>query len=126
MGLMSNSAVSKMPSGYGNRSGKGKRKSMGKYGGGGTGNAVDSALRWLAEHQEADGSWDCDKYGGDKANADPAVTAWALLAFMGAGHSTEFGKYRDNVRRAVDWLITQQAATGCIGPLSYQGVLLSG
>jgi hypothetical protein len=110
---------------YGFRTGGGKRRTTMKNGGSkGSTNAVEWALRWLAAHQESDGRWDCKKYGGGGHGGDDvAVTSMALLAFLGDGHSTKFGKYRRNVRSAVEWLLTQQAENGCIGPHRYTGGL---
>ncbi|MCK6471801.1 MAG: zf-HC2 domain-containing protein [Planctomycetes bacterium] len=77
-----------------------------------TESAVDKALEWLAKHQEADGHWDSTKYGGK--NTDLACSGWALLAFLGAGHTEKVGKYKENVQRAVTWLIAQQDNTGLL------------
>jgi len=115
---------------FGFRSGGGKRNAVARGGGSRqTESAVDLALQWLAEHQEKDGHWDCVKYEGGKMphgkngvfpaiegnNGDEAVTALATLAFLGAGNSTQFGKYQTNVARAVYWLRAQQQANGSIG-----------
>jgi Ca-activated chloride channel family protein len=57
-------------------------------------------LRWLARTQNVNGSW-----------ADDAeMTAAALLAFVRAGHTTNSGHYRQQVRRAIGWLRTAPAA----------------
>jgi len=75
---------------------------------------VNRALVWLARHQEPDGHWDAAKYGGQKT--DVGVTGLALMAFLGDGHcEITRTKFTDNVRRASRWLISQQAADGCIG-----------
>jgi hypothetical protein len=102
---------------FGNRNGGG-RKLMVKRNGGSkaTESAVDSALRWLAYHQEPDGHWDCVKYGGgadwNNVNGghhyDTAMTGLALLAFLGAGHTEKVGEWKDNVQRAVAWLKSAQ------------------
>jgi hypothetical protein len=104
---------------FGKRTGGGKRRAL-AIGGGGpkTQNALNSGLRWLAEHQEEDGHWDCQKYGG--ANHDVSVTALALLAFLGNGNSCKFGDYKDNVARATYWLLQQQKPNGCVGPHRYE------
>jgi uncharacterized membrane protein YgcG len=96
---------------FGNRNGGG-RKLMVKRNGGSpaTESAVDRGLEWLAYHQEADGHWDCVKYGGIKA--DTSMTGLALLAFLGAGHTEKTGKYKENVKLAVDWIIAHQNAEG--------------
>ena len=52
--------------------------------------------------------------GGAGRNADTGVSALALLAFLGAGHSHVQGEYRDTVRRGVDFLLRSQAADGSL------------
>ncbi|MFC1462068.1 prenyltransferase/squalene oxidase repeat-containing protein [Verrucomicrobiota bacterium] len=93
---------------------------MGRSGGFETRTAVDSSLRWLALHQEADGHWDCAKWdeedvtyeeaqavkGGEKH--DTGVTAFALLAFMGGGQTIRKGEYRANIMRGFEYLLKQQ------------------
>ena len=103
--------------------------------GNGTPNAADdailAALRWLARHQEPDGSWSSrpvDHHcttNGKLPCADPShtrepvgmngfdigVTGLALLAFSGAGYTHNTGEYRELrqcVRRGLDWLLAQQ------------------
>lgn len=86
-----------------------------------TENAVDRALRWLAMHQSVDGSWDCATFGGGQH--DTAVTALALLAFLGNGNSSRFGTYRRNVAAAQGWLLRQQRADGHVGPFRYEAAI---
>ena len=75
--------------------------------------STDLAAQWLAYHQEADGHWDATKYGaGNKV--DTAVTAMGLLALLRSGSSPKSGIYKDNVQRAVDWLMAKQQASGLI------------
>ena len=99
---------------FGNRGGGGRKLMVKRHGGSkATENGVDSALRWLAYHQETDGHWDAKKYAaGEKT--DTAVTSLALLAFLGAGHTEKVGEYKDCVKRAVEWLKNKQAANGLI------------
>jgi len=106
---------------YGWRDGGGKRRAIGRFGGNqATESAVLAALMWLARHQEADGHWDSRKWGavGSKgvgwgdACFDESVTGLALLAFLGAGHTSRAGKFRNNVKRAVDWIISKQRPEG--------------
>ena len=75
--------------------------------------AVDLASQWLAFHQEADGHWAAMKYGAAR-KSDTMVTALAALALMRAGNSPHFGVYRQNVSRAIAWLISKQNADGLI------------
>lgn len=73
--------------------------------------SVDAALAWLAASQEADGHWDSVKHGA-QVNADLDHTAFALLAFLGAGHTEKVGAHKPTVARAVAWLKSRQAASG--------------
>jgi len=110
---------------YGYRDGGGRKRAVARFGGSpATESAVDAALRWLARHQEADGHWDTRKLEAGQ-QYDVGVTGLATLAFLGAGHTEKTGKFRDNVRRAVAWLIKQQDAEGALssqrgGKFGYQ------
>ncbi|MBM4060377.1 MAG: terpene cyclase/mutase family protein [Planctomycetes bacterium] len=89
--------------------------------------AIVRSLEWLAAHQDEDGRWDCDGFMKHDVRGDPCdgpgsavhdvgVTALALLAFLGDGHTMRHGKHRDRVRAAVRWLRDQQdPATGRFG-----------
>lgn len=72
-----------------------------------------SSLKWLASHQDTDGHWDAVKHGAAHKN-DTAVTALALLAFLGAGNSEKVGGFKENVQRGVAWLASKQSADGSI------------
>ncbi len=87
--------------------------------------AVEAALAWLVAQQEADGHWDADKHGagretrvfghdrgGAGAKADTGVTALALLALMGAGHTHYEGEYRENVQSGLEFLLRSQGRDG--------------
>ncbi|MCW8133034.1 MAG: zf-HC2 domain-containing protein [Planctomycetota bacterium] len=97
---------------YGRPSGAGGRLRRAVAGGGGkaTESAVDRGLEWLARNQEAGGHWDAQRHGGKHTGptGDVAMTGYALLAFLGAGHTEKVGKYKENVRRAVKYLIEMQ------------------
>ncbi len=71
------------------RSGSGRGKALAQYGGTTrTELAVTKALKWLRDHQNADGSW------GENGGYMPAFTGLALLAFLAHGEtpsSQEFG-----------------------------------
>lgn len=75
--------------------------------------AVAAGLKWLARHQERQGSWsfdhdhadgcDCTQIGNlDKCRN--AATGLALLAFLGAGHTTLDGEYQAEVKRGLAFL----------------------
>jgi len=80
--------------------------------------AVSLALRWLAAHQEPDGSWPLLKgenlaHKDEKEKGPPAkkvseitvaITGTAVLAFLGAGHSETMGQYQPTVRKGIKFL----------------------
>ena len=87
--------------------------------------AVAAALKWLAEAQSDDGRWDASRFGageeravqgqdrgGAGADADSGITALALLAFMGAGHSHVEGDYQTEVAKGLEFLMRGQSADG--------------
>jgi len=87
--------------------------------------AVDAALKWLAEHQSADGSWSfdhrdglcqgrCPNPGSMKA-AKNAATAMALMTFLGAGHSHVEGRYKENVAKGLKFLLATLKQQGRVG-----------
>ncbi|MBN2712178.1 MAG: terpene cyclase/mutase family protein [Planctomycetes bacterium] len=77
-----------------------------------------NALNWLAAHQEPSGNWSCEKYGG--AGHDTSVTAMAVLAFLANGNGPGAGKFCKNVEKGVEWLLSQQDASGRVGPHRYE------
>jgi hypothetical protein len=90
--------------------------------------AVRAALGWLAASQSKDGHWDPKRFGagqeryvlgenrgGAGARADTGITALAVLAFLGAGHSHQVGPYADNIARALDYLRRTQGVNGNLG-----------
>lgn len=78
--------------------------------------AVEAAILWLVKHQFKDGSWstvqnhpDCmDKCRNGSRDLQPkavAATGLALLAMLGAGYTHREGPYRDEVYRALQFLL---------------------
>ncbi len=105
---------------FGYRDGGGRKKATARWGGSpGSESAVEAALRWLKRHQAPDGSWDAAKWEASM-KTDAGVTGLALLAFLGAGYTENEGQYKDTVRKATQWIISKQAANGCIGD-GYEG-----
>jgi serine/threonine protein kinase len=101
---------------YGFRGGGGRRRAALRGGASRKSEAsVDAGLRWLANNQEPDGSWSIAKWDGSIDWGDTGVTGLALLAFLGAGHTEKTGKFKNNVLKAVDYLIGKQNAHGAIG-----------
>ena len=87
--------------------------------------AVQLALRWLAQQQQQDGSWDPAATGagqetrtlghnrnGAGAQAHSGITALATLAFLGAGSTHLEGPFQPNVQFALEYLIRNQTADG--------------
>jgi hypothetical protein len=100
--------------------------------------AVERALDWLARHQDADGRWDggIARYDDGTAatgdddftvhcpagqtcfgecaywEADTALSALALLSFLGAGYTHKDGKYSTTVENGLDFLRSQQKPDG--------------
>ena len=74
--------------------------------------AILNALEWLSRNQEPNGRWDTKKHGGNGAY-DTASTGLALLCYYGWGASHNAGgKYRNNVRKGIEWLVSQQKENG--------------
>jgi hypothetical protein len=87
--------------------------------------AVAAALEWLANAQSPDGRWDASRFGagqelvvlgqdrgGAGADADSGISALAILAFLGAGHSHQQGDYQTNVAKGLEFLMRCQSADG--------------
>jgi Squalene-hopene cyclase C-terminal domain len=77
--------------------------------------AVARGLRWLASVQNSDGSWsleDYDAHANPRNEGDAAATGLALLPFLGAGQTHEYGIYKETVSRGLAWLIENQARDG--------------
>ncbi|MCK6439584.1 MAG: hypothetical protein L6Q71_05220, partial [Planctomycetes bacterium] len=113
-------------------------------GGGGKENQkqVEAGLQWLADHQnEQTGSWSATNFmdssirtkkgaattgilefervgepGVGWANTvDVGLSGLALLAFVGDGHTHRGGKFKENVRRGLNYMLSVQDAEGCFG-----------
>jgi hypothetical protein len=100
--------------------------------------AVERALDWLSRHQDPDGRWDggVARYDdGSKAKgdddftvhcppgdtcfgecayweADTALSALALLTYLGAGYTHAEGRYAKTVGKGIDYLLIQQQPDG--------------
>jgi hypothetical protein len=78
--------------------------------------AVEKGLRWLADHQGADGS-----FGGGGQGKHAGITALAGLAFMEAGNLPGRGKYADNVSRCLKFVLDSCQESGLIVSDQSQG-----
>jgi hypothetical protein len=69
---------------------------------------INAGLRYLAARQKPNGSW----ADGD-VNHGAAITAYAVIAFMSAGHLPGEGEHGQVVQRGVDFLLN------CVRPNGY-------
>jgi hypothetical protein len=119
---------------YGGRLG-GKRNLVTRGGGSqATEGAVLAGLRWLARHQNSDGSWDTDGFpsncgkvikgscgGPGYPEYDVGNTSCSLLAFLGAGYTHLSRDTYDGicfghvVKKGIQWLMANQDSEGCVG-----------
>ena len=118
----------------------GGRENLAARGGGtrATESAVLASLKWLARHQNADGSWSAADFtnqcvgakcvGAGDSGYDAGLTGLSVLAFLGAGYShlskDEYPdpvtvgktlKFGEVVKNALKWLLSKQDPEGCIG-----------
>jgi hypothetical protein len=66
-------------------------------------------LDWLAKQQNRDGHWETN------GQFHSAMTAMAGIVMLMEGSTLREGKYRDNIRRAVDYLMANSNRNGLIG-----------
>lgn len=76
------------------------------------GTSLDLAINWLCTRQEPDGSWNAEKWGGNR-NFKVALTALPTIAVIGRNASTP---ERAAAARAIAWLRAQQLHDGTFGP----------
>ncbi len=96
--------------------------------------AVQAGLEWIARHQNPDGSWSLDYHAScaevpcpdeTPTPSDTAATGLGLLPMLGAGHihTDKESRYRDNVKRGLDYLVSHQGPEGEIytgGGINYR------
>jgi hypothetical protein len=91
--------------------------------------SVAAALRWIARHQNADGSWSINHNqkncrdgvcnGGGSSKADVGATALALLPFLAAGQTHKIpGQYQATIERGLQYLVRIQKQNGALAPAS--------
>src|ERR1700736_4417685 len=71
---------------------------------------VDKGLEWLNKNQSKDGHWEA--FGGQYPLTMTGLSGMAMLM---QGSTIREGKYKDNIRRAVDWLMARSMPNGMIG-----------
>ncbi|MFT5303445.1 MAG: IS1 family transposase, partial [Mariniblastus sp.] len=82
--------------------------------------AIHLGLEFLARYQLPDGSWSLKGFDRNapqrlsQLNSDTAATGLALLSFQGAGYNHREFKYAQQIDRALQWLIDNQADDGML------------
>jgi len=113
-------------SGLGGSRTRGRAGAAGRGGSKGSEDAVEAALRWLADHQNRNGSWSWNHTAGDKCSgyANPGdkkskmgATGIALMPFLGAGYTHQDGKYKETVRKGVKYLVGNMIVANNAGRL---------
>lgn len=86
--------------------------------------AVERALEFLADQQQAQGSWRTDAWG-----ESTAITSLAIMAFLAAGHVPGEEPYGETISRGIRWVVSQQEDNGMLvsrsrthGPMYSHGI----
>ena len=80
----------------------------------------ERGLSWLVENQDEDGDWNQGAATHSHGSAGAGTTGMCIMAFLASGEDPNFGKYSENVRRAVCRMITaQNGSTGFLGGSMY-------
>lgn len=72
---------------------------------------LQSGLAWLAQSQSPAGGWGAGSHSRQDirdpraVKLDPATTAFTTMAFIRSGNTLKTGKYSENVRKAVEYLL---------------------
>ncbi len=81
--------------------------------------AVGRGLRWLADHQNADGSWTGkvgyklnNGYRYTDESGHVGVTSLALMAFLAGGHLPGRGEYGEVVADGLEWILDTAGRQG--------------
>jgi hypothetical protein len=78
--------------------------------------AVAGGLEWLANRQSGQGSPSgLGRWTANDGRYPAAMTAMSGIAMLCEGSTTTQGKYAPNIRRAVDYLLSQSQPNGLIG-----------
>jgi len=110
-----------------NRHGENKVKVLKENGGSvETEKAIERGLFWLICHQELDGRWSCSKnnpfsgktplpdFSNEDELVDASVTGLAVLSFLGSGYTHTSGKYKDFIKRGLEYIISCQNESGLV------------
>jgi hypothetical protein len=72
--------------------------------------AVQKGLEWMARNQHKDGHWEA--FGGQYPMTMTGLGGMCLLM---EGSTIREGKYKDNIRRAADWVMAHSMPNGMLG-----------
>jgi len=76
-------------------------------------------LEWLTDQQTANGNWPGSHSG--HGVGDTGICGMAVMAFLASGEDPNFGRYSENIRRTVRYMIRQQkGSTGYLPGSMYQ------
>lgn len=74
----------------------------------------EKGMKYLAASQSAEGSWN------DSVGEEPGVVGLCVAAFLAHGEDPIDGRYAENIRRGIDFIIRQQdSSNGYIGSSMY-------
>ena len=68
--------------------------------------SVDRCLHWLSKQQQQDGSFEGDGVG------QPAITSFAVMAYLSRGHRPGAGPYGKVIERGIDFVLATQRENG--------------
>jgi hypothetical protein len=71
---------------------------------------IEKGLNWMVKQQHKDGHWEA--FGGQYP---VTMTALGGMSLLGEGSTIREGKYKDNIRRAADWLMARSQPNGMLG-----------
>jgi squalene cyclase len=72
--------------------------------------AIKKALEWLVKQQHRDGHWE-----GNGGQYPTSMTALSGMALLMEGSTLREGKYAEQIRKAVDWIMDRSQRSGLIG-----------
>ncbi len=88
----------------------------------------ERGLEWLAQNQSKDGQWEGASTGYTGSSGNTGITGMCVMAFLASGEDPNFGRYSENIRRAVRSMIqSQDPRTGYLpGSMYHHGFAMLG